>query len=97
MARIFEARSLGVADVRVAIVADRGRADLLVCRVNSYGLAVGDALWCITPDRGNATSVAFCSEGMAQLKVCFVQTRGEAGWVHDRPHPWRGRLGRQGR
>ena len=95
MARIYQAETMGEADLRVALVTDRGRADLLVNRVGSYGLAVGDALWFITTQRQSANVIVFfCSEGFAQLKVCFVPTRGEAGWVHDRPHRWRGRLGR---
>ena len=48
MARIYQAETMGEADLRVALVTDRGRADLLVNRVGSYGLAVGDALWFIT-------------------------------------------------
>jgi hypothetical protein len=96
MARIYETETMGEADLRVAVVSDRGRADLLVNRVSSWGLAVGDGLWFMTPQRQSATVlVFFCSEGFAQLKICFVATRGEAGWVHDRPHRWRGRLGRR--
>ncbi|MET0616265.1 MAG: DUF6150 family protein [Luteibacter sp.] len=92
MARIYQAQTIGEADVRVALVSDRGQADLLVHRVSSWGLAAGDARWFIVPDRGSATSrVAFVSQGMAQLRVCFVSTYGEAGWVAS-SHPLRGRL-----
>lgn len=94
MARIYQSESMGMADVRIAVVRDRGRADLLACRVSSYGAALGDALWFITRDRQQANVVAyFCDESMAQLKVCFVPTRGEAGWQH--PHRLRGRLARR--
>lgn len=49
---------------------------LRVCR---YGLAVGDALWFIATQRQSANVIViFCSEGFAQLKVCFVPTRGDA-------------------
>ncbi|MDN2672254.1 MULTISPECIES: DUF6150 family protein [unclassified Janthinobacterium] len=85
MARIFQAQSMGEADVRVALV-ERGSADLLVHRVASWGLAHGDALWYITRDRQSATaSVFFVSQGMAQLKICFVDSHGEAGWQAPRP------------
>lgn len=91
MARVYQAESMGMADVRIALVRDRGRADLLACRVSSYGAASGDALWFIMTDRQQASVVAyFCDEAFAQLRVCFVPSRGEAGWV--RPHRWRGRL-----
>ena len=76
---------MGEADVRVALV-ERGSADLLVHRVVSLGLAHGDALWYITRDRQSATTrVCFVSQGMAQLKICFVDTYGEAGWQVPRP------------
>lgn len=76
---------MGEADVRVAMV-ERGSADLLVHRVASLGLAHGDALWYITRDRQSATArVCFVPQGMAQLKICFVDTYGEAGWQVPRP------------
>lgn len=76
---------MGGADVRVAIV-PRSNADLLVHRVSSWGLAQGDALWYLTRDRQDATSrVFFVSQGMAQLKICFVDSYGEAGWQVPRP------------
>ena len=81
MARIYQVQTMGEADVRVALVPDRGQADLWVHRVDSWGLARGDALWFITGARHDATAwVYFCSIGMAQLQVCFVDTYGEAGW-----------------
>lgn len=92
MARIYQAATPGEAQVRIALVRDRGRADLLACRVASWGAAYGDALWFITRSRHDATVVAyFCDEGMAQLKVCFVDARGEAGWRN--AHRMKGRLG----
>lgn len=94
MASVYEEQSMGMANLRIALVHDRGRADLLACRVYSYGAAVGESLWFMTTSRQSADVIAFfCSEGFAQLKVCFVPTRGEAGWVQ--PHPLRGRLRRR--
>ena len=81
MARVYQAATMGEAGVRVAIVSDRGMADLLVHRVNSFGLAAGDALWFITRDQQEATVwVFFTSIGMAQVKVYFVDNYAEAGW-----------------
>ena len=83
---------MGEAHVRIALVSDRGKADLLVHRVGSWGLANGDALWFITRDKQSANCwVYFTSEGMAQLKVCFVDSYGEAGWVTQN-HPLKGRF-----
>jgi hypothetical protein len=65
---------------------ERGSADLLVHRVSSWGLASGDARWYITRDRQAATAlIYFTSQGMAQLKVCFVDSIGEAGWQVPKP------------
>jgi hypothetical protein len=95
MAKVFVSDSMGMADVMVAVVRDRGRADLLVCRVDTYGAAGGAGLWFMTLSRQSANlTVFFCSEGMARLKICFVPTRGEAGWVNGDPHPLRRRLTR---
>lgn len=92
MANIYLSPTMGDARARVAVVSERGFADLWVCRVNSPGLAIGDERWFINADRMMArTVVHLCSVGMAQLTVCWVPGRGEAGWrVPD--HPWRGRL-----
>jgi hypothetical protein len=85
MARIYQTTSLGEAQVRVALVADRAQADLLVYRVGSWGLAHGDALWFITRDKQDANCwIHMTSLGMAELKLCFVDTYGEAGWVTPR-------------
>ncbi len=92
MAIIYASPTMGDAEVRVAVVAERGFADLWVCRVSSVGLANGSARWFITPDRQMANTVVhFCSRGMAQLTVCWVNNMGESGWrVAD--HPMRRRL-----
>jgi hypothetical protein len=87
MARIFQTASMGEAKVTVAIVTDRLQADLLVHRVSSWGLANGDALWFITRNKQDATVWIYpCSIGMAKVKVCFVDTYGEAGWVGPSRH-----------
>lgn len=92
MARVFQTFDYGEAHVRVAVVNDRGRADLCIHRVDSWGLARGDALWYITPNKQDANIwVYFDTFGAAQLRICFVDTYGEAGWR--RAHPLRGRLG----
>lgn len=85
MPTIYQSPSMGDAHVRVALV-ERGKADLLVHRVGSRGLADGEARWFIARDKQDADLyVFFTSEGMAQLKVCFVDTYGEAGWQGPRP------------
>lgn len=91
MARVYQTGSMGEAHVRVAIVADRGQADLLVHRVGSWGLAHGDALWFITRNKQDASVWIFpCSIGMAEVRVCFVDTYAEAGWTG--PHHLKGRF-----
>ena len=91
MARIYQAATLGEADFRVALVANREEADLLVHRVSSLGLAAGDCLWFMTRERQVATSsIYFVSIGMAHLLVHFVDTYSEAGWL--RTHRLHGRL-----
>ena len=92
MARVYQAASMGEAQLRVAIVNDRGQADLLVHRVGSWGLAHGDALWFITRNKQDATVWIFpCSIGMAQVRVYFVDNYAEAGWLH--AHRCKGTLG----
>jgi hypothetical protein len=92
MARIYQTSLMGEAHIRVALVHDRGEADLLVHRVSSWGLAHGDARWFITRDKQDATAwVFFTSRGFAQVNICFVDTLGEAGW--QRPSRYRGRFG----
>jgi len=97
MARIYQVPNMGEAHLRVALVSDRGQADLWVHRVDSWGLAQGDARWFITRNRHDATTwVYFTSIGMAQLLVCFVDSYGEAGW-REASHKFKGRLASGGR
>ncbi|MDQ0639312.1 hypothetical protein QF042_002877 [Pedobacter sp. W3I1] len=91
MARIYQTTSMGEAHIRIALVTDRSQADLLVHRVSSLGLASGDALWFTTSNKQDATCwVFFTSIGMAQIKVCFVDSLGEAGWQKE--NIYRGKL-----
>jgi len=92
MARVYQAASMGEAQIRVAIVKDRGEADLLVHRVGSWGMAHGDALWFITRNKQDATVWIYpCSIGMAQVKICFVDNYSEAKWAGPNLH--KGRFG----
>lgn len=81
MGRIYQTTNLSEAHVRVALVTAHGEADLLVRRVGSPGLAIGDARWFITDDKQAASTwVWFCNIGMAEVKICFVDHDFEAGW-----------------
>lgn len=81
----------GEATLRAAIVSDRGRADLLVWLVSHRGLAHHESHWFMTKkEEESHWSVWFCSEGLADIKVYFVKTQGEAGWV--RGHRLKGKL-----
>jgi hypothetical protein len=92
MARIYQTFDRGEAGIKASIVRHRGKADLCVHRVSSWGLARGDALWYITTNKQDANLwVYFDTYGAAQLHICFVDSYGEAGWL--RPHALRGRLG----
>lgn len=92
MARIYQAATMGEAQLRVALVMERGSADLLVHRVNTWGAASGDALWFVTANQQDATVwVFFTSIGMAQVKIFFVDNYGEAGW--QKSSPYKGRFG----
>lgn len=87
MTRIYQSPSMGDAQVRVAFVQNIGQADLLVHRVSSWGLARGGALWYITRHKQDAEVYIYpCSLGMAQLRVCFVGSYGQAGWINT-DHP----------
>ncbi|WP_431095002.1 DUF6150 family protein [Polaromonas aquatica] len=88
MPRIYESPTMGDADIRVALVSDLGQADLLVHRVSSWGLATRPWLWYMAPKQDANLYVYFCSLGMAQLTVCYVDTYGQAGWVNKQQrHP----------
>lgn len=92
MARVYQTYYMGEAHVRAAVVDDPGEAHLCVHRVRTWGLARGDALWYITPDKQDATVwVYFGSIGFSQVKICFVDNYTQAGWRC--PHRLKGRFG----
>ncbi len=91
MTMIFQSQDAGMADIRAAIVKHQGEADLCVKRVSSRGLAHGEALWYLCKDRGDAQkAVYFTSQGMAEIKICFVKDYGATGWVTE--HRLKGRF-----
>jgi hypothetical protein len=93
MARIYQTHEMGMADIRVALVDHPGQADLCVKRVGSRGLAHDDALWYICNNKQEAqVSIYFCSQGMAEIKVCFVNDYSMTGWKNK--HRLRGQFGR---
>lgn len=91
MATIYQTTQMGEAQVLLALVQQRGEADLLVRLVTSPGLAHGETHWFITRDKQAAgTIVCFTSPGAAHVKICFVDSDGEAGW--QKPNRYRGRF-----
>ncbi len=81
MAKIYQTFSFADAQCKVHITSDKGAADLWVYNVSSRGLASSDPLWYVTENRAEAsTRIYFCSRGMSELIVYFVQNRLEAGW-----------------
>lgn len=91
MARIYRTLTMGEAHIRVAIVS-REEADLWVRKVSSWGMAQGDALWFITSDKQDANRwLFFTSPAFAQIRICFVDNYGEAGWQKE--SPYKGKLG----
>lgn len=54
-------------------------------------MAHGEGLWYTTRDKQEASVwIHLFGIGMAEVKVCFVDGYGEAGWV--RPHRLQGRF-----
>ena len=88
MPRIYKSPTMGDAHLLIAEVTALGQADLLVHRVGSWGLATRPWLWYMAPKQDANLYVYFCSLGMAQLAVCYVDTYGQAGWVNKQQrHP----------
>lgn len=88
MPRVYASPTMGDARILVALVSDLGQADLLVHRVGTWGLATRPWLWYMAPKQDANLYVHFCSLGMAQLVVCYVDTYGQAGWVNKQQrHP----------
>lgn len=94
MALIYRSSSSGTAEIAVCDVGSQGLADLLVFETTDQGLARSDdGVWCFVGSSGLATtSVWFTSaQGSADLKICFVSSRGLAGWRNS--HALQGWLG----
>ncbi|OIO59446.1 MAG: hypothetical protein COX57_02785 [Alphaproteobacteria bacterium CG_4_10_14_0_2_um_filter_63_37] len=92
MARVYQTYLQGEAHICIALVNQPGQADLCVRRVGSWGLASGDTLWFITPDKQQANVwLYFGSIGQAQVKVCFVDNYGAVGW--NQKNRFKGRFG----
>jgi hypothetical protein len=90
-ATVYQVSNAADADVVVSMVDSAEKADLLVVRVSSPGLAWGDAAWYITQNPDEASvRVYFGAADAGQVKIFFVNQTGAAGWV--RPHPFRGRF-----
>ncbi len=88
MPRIYISPTMGDAHLRVAVVTALGQADLLARKVSSWGLANRPWLWYMADKQDANVYVYFCSQGMAQINVCFVDAYGQAGWV-TKDHPCR--------
>jgi hypothetical protein len=84
MPTVYQTTDLGEAQVRATLVG-QGNTDTPVHHMRR-GLAHGDALWYVTRDRQEAdVVVCITSQGMAQLRICFVDSDGEAGWQKPKP------------
>ena len=84
MAIIYQTFSYAEAQCRVNITNNRAEADLWVFNVNNRGLANGDANWYVIENRSESSiRVYFCSRGMSDLIVYFVNNKLEAGWQKD--------------
>lgn len=81
MAIIYQTYSFADAQCKVNISTNKAEADLWVFNTSSRGLANGDANWYIVSERAEASvRVYFCSRGMSDLIVYFVNNKLEAGW-----------------
>ena len=81
LAWIYQTGSFGEAHIKAAKVDHIGEADLCVYIVSSLGMAQGDEFWFVDRARESArTWVYFTGRGMAQVTICFVKSRGLAGW-----------------
>jgi len=82
-----------VADINVSRVEDRTDADLLVFVTDSHGVSFGkEDVWSYVESEGESNIKIFWDETtpVADLKVCFVDDLGVAGWV--KGHPLKGNL-----
>lgn len=82
-----------VANINVSRVEDRTDADLLVFVTDSQGVSFGkEDVWSYVESEGECNIKLFWDEAtpVADLKVCFVDDLGAAGWVKE--HPLKGSL-----
>ncbi len=82
-----------VADINVSRVEDRTDADLLVFVTDSHGVSFGkEEVWSYVEREGECNIKLFWDETtpVTELKVCFVDDLGVAGWVKE--HPLKGSL-----
>jgi hypothetical protein len=94
VALIYRSSSSGTAEISVCDVGSQGLADLLVYQTDDQGLArSNDGVWCFVGSSGLATTTVWFtdSQGSADLKICFVSSRGLADWR--RGHALQGWLG----
>ena len=90
---VFEVDHFGVADVHVQIVDTPSVADLLVYRDAAKKPAQhSEGVWCfVNEDSASSKKVNFSNRpGFKNLKVCYVSSRGLAGW--NKNHPLKGQL-----
>lgn len=95
MALIYVTETRERADVTVHITENRATADLFAFKVESRDLARGqDAVWCEVDvvALADITCLLVDSIRAADLVVCFVNSRGLAGWR--KPHDLDGKLAR---
>jgi len=82
-----------VASINVSRVEDRTDADLLVFVTDSHGVSFGkEEVWSYVENVGESNIRLFWDETtpVTDLKICFVDNLGVAGWVTE--HPLKGSL-----
>lgn len=93
MTMVFEVDHSGRADVHVQLVDSPGIADLLVFRDMAKASALhNEGVWCfVNEDSASSKKIHFSRKpGYKNLKVCYVKSRGLAGWIKN--HQLKGRL-----
>lgn len=93
MTMVFEVDRPGGADVHVQLVDSPGIADLLVFRdMTKLSALRSEGVWCfVNEDNPSSKKIHFSRKpGFQNLKVCYVASRGLAGWIKN--HQLKGRL-----
>lgn len=91
LVKVEEVRT--VADINVSRVENRADADLLVFVTDSHGVSFGkEEVWSYVDNQGESNLKLFWDElsTVSDLKVCFVNDMGVAGWMNE--HPLIGKL-----